>query len=332
MTQKTRQTFITILSVLCTAASLSAQPTATNSDAPAPEAPFGLNRRGQPLRFPPGVEPGMPHTDFNPELSTLWLIGDSTVKEGRDNGLNGGRWGWGHEIDRYFDTNKINVENQALGGTSSRSFITNGYWEQVLEMIQPGDYLMIQFGHNDGGIDSKVPRIRARGSLLGNGEDTMEMTRRNGEVETVHTYGWYLRKYIADARAKGATPIVCSLIPRNDWRDGKVVRGQDDTYVAWAREAAEQEGAFFIHLNHIICQQMDPLGEDFSLGALFRPDDHTHTITLGAQLNAMCVVSGVKALGDALPLNQFLLPTAEPIEPAAAENVIAGKTGTAASR
>lgn len=321
--QKHHLLFVALVVALMTAASVAAQQNPSNIEPAAPEAPFGLNRRGEPLRFPPGTEPGMQHPSFHPELPTLWLIGDSTVKEGRDTGRNGGRWGWGHEIDRYIDTTKINVENQALGGTSSRSFITGGWWEQVLEMIQPGDFLMIQFGHNDGGIESQTPRIRARGTIAGSGEETLEMTRRNGETETVHTYGWYIRQYIRDARAKGATPIVCSLIPRNDWINGKVARNQDDTYVLWAQQAAEQESAFFINLNHIICEQMDPLGEDFALGALFRPDDHTHTIVLGAQLNAMCVIAGVKALGDALPLNGYLLPAADPIEPARTENVVA---------
>jgi lysophospholipase L1-like esterase len=257
-------------------------------------------------------------------LPTLWLIGDSTVKEGRDNGLNGGRWGWGREIGRYFDHQRINVENQALGGTSSRSFITGGWWAPVLEMIRPGDFVMIQFGHNDGGINSRVPRIKARGTLRGAGDETDQQTLVDGEVETVHTYGWYLRKYIDDIRAAGATPIVCSLIPRNDWRDGKVVRGQDDSYVLWAQQAAQQADAHFVNLNHIICQQMDPLGEDFAVGALFRPDDHTHTTLLGAQLNAACVVSGIKALGGALPLGHFLSPTADPVEPADVGNVTAG--------
>src|SRR5690606_31045526 len=123
----------------------------------------------------------------DPSLPTLWLIGDSTVKEGRDDGRNGGRWGWGHEIDRYFDTRRINVENQALGGTSSRSFITDGFWERVRTQLKPGDYLIIQFGHNDGGLTSDVERIRARASLPGNGDGT-RASESGGEP--IHTYGW----------------------------------------------------------------------------------------------------------------------------------------------
>ena len=285
------------------------------------DAPHGVDRHGKALRFPPGVEPGMHHAGFNPVLPTLWAIGDSTVKNGRENGKEGGRWGWADEIAKYFDTSKINIENQALGGTSSRSF-ERDWWPDVLEMIRPGDFVIMQFGHNDDGVHAKNDHLRLRGSLPGNGDDTEEMDVGGGKMETVHSYGWYLRKMITDVRAKDATPIVCSLIPRNSWSDPHtMVRGQDDTYAKWAAEAAAQEHVSFINLNHIIAQQLDPLGEDFSDGTLYRLDDHTHTTLLGAQINAHCVISGLKTLGDDMPLNKYLSPTAEPVKPASAENV-----------
>src|SRR5262249_54144121 len=159
----------------------------------------------------------------------------------RDTGLNGGRWGWGHELGRYFHLKRINIENQALGGTSSRSFRTGGWWEQVVEMVKPGDFVMIQFGTNDGGVNSGDAKLRNRGSLRGSGDETKESTDEKGATETVHTYGWYMRQYAADVRAKGAIPIICTLVPRNQWQDGKVVRGQDDTFVLWAQEAAERD-------------------------------------------------------------------------------------------
>jgi rhamnogalacturonan acetylesterase len=287
------------------------------------DAPFGLDRRGRPLRFPPGVEPGMPHPDFNAELPTLWLIGDSTVKEGRDNGLNGGRWGWGRELARYFDLKRINVENQALGGTSSRSFRTGGWWEPVLEMIKPGDFVIMQFGHNDGGLNARGPaRIRARGSLPGAGDDTVEGQNEQGETEVAHTYGWYLREYVADIKAKGATPIICSLIPRNSWRDGHMVRGGDDSFVGWAREAAAMAEVPFIDLHNLICDDMEAMGETFARRELFRPDDGTHTNLFGAQLNARCVVAGIKALSAETKLAEYLSPTADPVQPAGEERVV----------
>ncbi len=197
---------------------------ATSQDSSAKEQEskdYGVDRKGRKLRYPPGVEPGMPHASYNPSLPTLWLIGDSTVKEGRDNGLNGGRWGWGHELDRYFDGSKINIENQALGGTSSRSFQTEGWWSSVLEMIRPGDGVLIQFGHNDGGIRSNTPRIKARGTLPGIGDDTLSMEIATGTSEVVHSYGWYLRKYIDDIRKAGATPL---CVHRSRAIDGRKAR------------------------------------------------------------------------------------------------------------
>src|ERR1700742_1331509 len=87
-----------------------------------------------------------PH--FNPALPALFLVGDSTVKNSWDRG-DGGLWGWGHPIAGYFDQTRINVENQALGGTSSRSYITTGNWAHVLPLIRKGDFVIIQFGTND---------------------------------------------------------------------------------------------------------------------------------------------------------------------------------------
>jgi rhamnogalacturonan acetylesterase len=208
------------------------------------------------------------------------------VKNSWDKGGDG-LWGWGKPLSERFDAAKINVENQALGGTSSRSYISGGHWERVLALVKPGDYVMMQFGHNDGG---------PAGSLRGNGDETEE---RAGV--TVHSYGWYIRQYIAATKAKGATPIVCSLIPRNDWTDGKVRRG--GTYAVWAQEAAMDGGALFIDLNSLIADRYDRLGEDAVKP--FFPKEHTHTGWDGAVLNAECVIEGIKSLPDC-PLREML--------------------------
>ena len=121
-------------------------------------------------------------------------------------------------------------------------------------------------------------------------------------METVHTFGWYLKKYIADARAKGATPIVCSLVPRKIWKDGKITRNKA-THAGWAEQVAASEGAAFVDLNEIIARRYDELGPE-KVNPLFA-DEHTHTTADGAKLSAECVVAGLKALsGD--PLKAFL--------------------------
>ncbi len=228
-----------------------------------------------------------------PAPPTLWLIGDSTVRNGQGNGA-GALWGWGDLLAPHFDTNKIHVMNRALGGRSSRSFLTEGLWGKVLAEVKPGDFVMMQFGHNDGGERFKGTRPRA--SLRGNGEETEAgVVEQTGKAETVHTFGWYLRRYIADTKAKGATPIVCSLIPRNDWRDGKVLRASA-SHAKWAKEAAESGGARFIDLNEIIARRYEELGQEKVRP--FFPQEHTHTGLAGAEVNAECVVVGLKLLKD----------------------------------
>src|SRR5436305_7465172 len=154
------------------------------------------------------------------EKPVFYIIGDSTVKNGDGTGK-GGLWGWGDFIAGYFDTTRIGIENHALGGRSSRTFITEGRWDQVLSKLKKGDYVIMQFGHNDSGpLDDTA---RARGTIKGTGDETREIDNPiTKQHEVVHTYGWYLRKFITDTKAKGATPIVCSLVPRKIWKDGKI--------------------------------------------------------------------------------------------------------------
>ena len=143
----------------------------------------------------------------NPKLPTLYIVGDSTVRNGRGDGANG-QWGWGDLVGKYFDPAKINVVNWALGGRSSRTFITQGHWDRVLTGLKSGDFVMIQFGHNDGGPINDDSR--ARGSLRGTGEETQDIDNLlTKQHETVHTYGWYLRKYVTDTKTKDATPLIC---------------------------------------------------------------------------------------------------------------------------
>lgn len=221
----------------------------------------------------------------DPKLPTLFVVGDSTA----NNNANGGR-GWGDPFIAYFDNTKINVVNRARGGRSSRTFFTEGLWEKVKTEMKAGDFVLLQFGHNDGG---PLNTDRARGSLPGLGEESQEVTMPNGNKEVVRTFGWYMRKFIGDAKAKGATPIVLSLTVRNIWKDGKVERGPGK-YGQWVAELAKSEGIAFIDLTTIIADQYETFGEA-NAKELFATD-HTHTSPKGAELNAAGVVAGLKVL------------------------------------
>ena len=102
---------------------------------------------------------------------TLFIVGVSTVKCGRGDGGDG-LWGWGNFLHEHLDTTKIIVENHAIGGRSSRSFQTEGRWDKILARMSPGDFVLIQMGHNDGG---SLNTGRARGTLRGSGEETEEV-------------------------------------------------------------------------------------------------------------------------------------------------------------
>jgi len=226
---------------------------------------------------------------------TLLVVGDSTA----NNNANGGQ-GWGDPFINYFDAAKINVINRARGGRSSRTFQTEGLWDKVLAEMKPGDFVLIQFGHNDG---SPVNTDRARGSLPGIGEETQEIESINTKQhEVVHTFGWYMRKFIAETKARGATPILFSLTVRNIWKDGKVERGSGK-FGQWAAEVAKAQGAAFVDLTTIIADKYERLGEE-KVKELFATD-HTHTNPAGAELNAASVVSGLKGLKDC-PLVGYL--------------------------
>jgi len=227
----------------------------------------------------------------NPSLPTLFLVGDSTVRNGHGDGANG-QWGWGEPLVAYFDAAKINVVNRAIGGRSSRTYITEGHWSDVLAMLKPGDVVLFQFGHNDSGpLDDTA---RARGTIPGIGDESKEIENPIlKKHEVVHSFGWYMTKYVTETLAKGATPIVCSPIPRKTWKDGKIVRNEDN-YGGWARQVAAKEKVGFINLDEIIAQQYDALGEA-KVEPLFG-DPHTHTSLTGAEINAASVVAGLKAL------------------------------------
>ncbi len=220
---------------------------------------------------------------------TLFLIGDSTV-----NNSSKGLLGWGKPIVAEFDAAKIRVENRARGGRSSRTFYTEGLWGQVAAQLKPGDFVLMQFGHNDGGS----LRQSTRASLKGTGDATEEWTDpKTGKKETVRTYGWYLRSYVKEAKAKGATPIVLSPVPRNIWKEGHVGRASGD-YGKWAAEVAKSESVPFVDLNEIVAKQYETAGEEKVKTAYFSPTDHTHTTPEGAKLNAKSVVEGVRGLAD----------------------------------
>ncbi|WP_111640652.1 rhamnogalacturonan acetylesterase [Marinimicrobium alkaliphilum] len=222
---------------------------------------------------------------------SVFLIGDSTVRNGAGDGANG-EWGWGDFLARYLDTGRVNVVNRAVGGLSSRTYYTQGYWTRTLNMMQPGDVLVLQFGHNDAGAINDDSR--ARGTLRGIGPHYQQIDNRlTGEPETVYSYGGYLRRYVGEAKARGITVVICSPIPRNRWQGDALIRAED-SYPDWARQVALQSQSAFIDLHQQVAQRYDQLGPE-RVTELFA-NDHTHTSAAGAELNAELVAQALKPL------------------------------------
>lgn len=242
---------------------------------------------------------------LNPNLPTVFLVGDSTARNQAD-------LGWGDHFAHLFDTSRINVANRARAGRSSRSYLNEGLWDHVLSEIKPGDYVLLQMGHNDGSDPLNDPK--ARQSVKGIGEETVTVPITKpystgpltGKTEeTVHTYGWYLRKYIADTRAKGAHPILLTVTIRNIWKngpDGKPHIERDMGYRDYEYEIGSAEHVPVVDMATVEADRLEALGPQ-KTAALF-PVDHTHTSAEGAELVAESVAEALRR--DHSPLAQYL--------------------------
>lgn len=228
----------------------------------------------------------------------LFVCGDSTGKI--DNSEESGMVGWGQVAQKFFNEKKITVDNHAKAGRSARTFLDEGRWNVVYDALRPGDYVILQFGHNDGG---PINTGKARGEFKGNSDDKEVMTMEaNGVNQGIYSFGWYIRKFCLDAIEKGATPIVLSTTPTN-WRDdnGKLKRAGD--YKIWAKEAAEQVGAYYIDLNEISASKLDKLTPEQV--AEYFAKDNAHTTVKGAEHNAKCVAEGIRKIKK-LQLRSFV--------------------------
>jgi hypothetical protein len=225
-------------------------------------------------------------TNLNPNLPTLFITGDSTAANGDPD-----HRGWAALLVDYFDASKVNLVNQGVGGARFNTYLSQGRWDRVMAAVKAGDFVVIEFGHNSG-------------PLAGIGEETQETPGRGGgPATTMHTHGWYLRKFIADVRAKGGIPIVSTITVRNYWKDGKVERAKSGMS-EWSRQVAAQEKALLVDHTIIIADRYDKLGKD-AVASFFAGTEYLHTDTEGAVVNAEAFIAGLKALPD-MPLIKCL--------------------------
>jgi len=248
---------------------------------------------------------------LNPALPTVFIVGDSTARNGAD-------LGWGDHFAALFDTSRINVANRAVAGRSSRTYYNEGRWDKVLAELKPGDYVLLQMGHNDGGSTAATigNDPKGRGSIHTLGEETAEVpinTPYNSgplagkTTETVHTFGWYNRRYIAETRAKGATPILLTPTIRNIWKTEpgyKPSIERDMGFRDLDLQLAASEHVPLADMATLEADHLEKIGPERT-APLF-PIDHTHTSPEGAALNAGFVAQALREIHS--PLANYLKP------------------------
>ena len=265
------------------------------------------------------VEPNIYALDRSDGKPVVFITGDSTVKnkDKDDDDM----WGWGSVANTVFDETKIDIVNAAMAGRSCRSYLNEGRWDRVYNSLKPGDLVLIQFGHND---ISPIDKPKYRGAIA-TASDTChvyrmqaakeDLSKQNvidqklksnalvGSYEVVYSFGWYLKKFIQDVREKGATPILVSLTPRNEWPDGKMER-RNDSYGKWYRQVVEETGVEFVDLHNLAADFYDKKCGSKEKANKYFKNDHTHTSLLGAKTNAKCVAQGLRANNS--PLSKYL--------------------------
>ena len=202
--------------------------------------------------------------------------------------------GWGMYLQAFFNTDSVKVNNRGKSGASTRTFYeTDNLWPSVKQQMSAGDYLIIQFAHNDEKCKGEDVYV-ANAKLRAEGKDTIT-DMRGTEPNT--TYKEYLRTYIREAREKGVTPILMSPICRAYFKDGKIneegrhdlsgvkeLRSEgvkDKNYVRCMREVAEETGVPFLDMTARSQELYEQLGKDYCMTHYFNCGDKTHTSAEG---------------------------------------------------
>ena len=193
-------------------------------------------------------------TFFQPK--TIFVAGDSTAATYNKPD----HQGWAGVFQSFFDDKQIKVDNRARGGRSTRTFIAEGLWEKLINDVQAGDIVFIQFGHNDSSPINDDRR--ARGTIPGIGDESVDIHNLlTDKDETIYSFGHYIRKMVSDVKAKNATPILMSLTARNLWKNHRIERGSGQ-YGAWMYQLAWELDIAFIDLTNPVADQLEALGQE----------------------------------------------------------------------
>ncbi|WP_316246812.1 rhamnogalacturonan lyase family protein [Paenibacillus ihumii] len=259
------------------------------------------------IRKQPERQPG--------EQPVVYLASDSTVQTYDP------YWqpqaGWGQMIGRYF-TDDVRIDNRAIGGRSSRSFVYEGRLDEILRAIKPGDYLLVQFGHNDATIS------------------------RPERYTSPEDFQIYLKSYVLGARQRGATPILVTPVGRRDFNaaTGKFNVSFPD-YVKSMKEVANELDVRVVDLSALSVAYYDSIGPEAARSVFLHVDpgvyqafpngssDDTHFQEYGAIQIARLVAGGIRELG-LTPLSNYVRETEQPESvPAKPQGLTAGSISNA---
>ncbi|KAI8919819.1 SGNH hydrolase-type esterase domain-containing protein [Powellomyces hirtus] len=221
--------------------------------------------------------------------TTLHLAGDSTGATGGS----GGTLGWGGFLQDYFYSQTITVNNAAVAGRSSRTFITEGHWTSLMSKTKPNDVVMIQFGHND--QSPLTDSTRSRGVIRGIGEEFQDTVNGvTGQPERVFSFGHYLRTMVADTRAKGAIPVLVSKTLTKKWNNATNGVARGDQWSEWSLAVSKSEKTAFLDMRQIAADGYDTMG--ISVLDTFFPIDGTHTSPEGARFNTESIIKAIRCV------------------------------------
>jgi len=246
----------------------------------------------------------------------IYIIGDSTVCNYAASKY---PWaGWGQELSYFFKTGTVTISNNAIGGRSSKSFYVEGRWATVVSQLKTGDFVLIQFGHND--------------------RDYSDTTR----YADTNTYKTYLRLYVKESRAKGAIPVFVSPMNMNTWtgtalREVFTETSRGANYRGAMMNVATELSVPFIDLEQKSATFMKSAGQAYCTSFHFMglqvgeyanyPDgysDGTHFQEMGALINARMVAEGIQELSTHADVGKL----AAVLAPLYKVTVTPNKTGT----
>ncbi|KDN33987.1 hypothetical protein RSAG8_12918, partial [Rhizoctonia solani AG-8 WAC10335] len=189
-----------------------------------------------------------------------------------------GLQGWGVPFNNSLTG--ITLVNKAASGRSARSYWREGKWAAVQASLQPGDYVVIEFGHNDGGSPSTTDRA----SVGGEGNDTQKM--------------------IDGAKSKGATPIISSTTPNDPFEGVANINYTPGRFVTYAKDAAAAKGVPYV--DHFTASLLTYNNTGKATTESYFPKDHTHTNAAGANVVASAFISALKCPSAKGVLKQYL--------------------------